>query len=58
MMTDPNLYRSALQRRSVSESDNDPMKSTANPRINPSQLIPLGRAESNPNVSGSGFIDE
>ena len=39
-MTDANLYRSTLRRRSVSESDNDPMNSTANPRIDPSQFIP------------------
>ena len=58
MMTDPNLCRSALLRRFVSESDNDTMNSNANPRINPSQFIPPGQAESHPNVSGSGFIDE
>ena len=40
------------------ESDNNLMNSTANPRIKPSQFIPLGQAESHPNVSGSGFIDE
>ena len=57
-MTDPHLYRSALQRRSMSESDNDLMNSIANPRINPSQFIPLGQAESHPEVSGYGFIDE
>ena len=49
MMTDANLCQSALRRRLVSESDNDLMNSTA---------IPLGRAESHPNVSVSGFIDE
>ena len=38
------------------ESDNDQMKSTANPRIYPSRFIPPGRDESHPNVSGSGFI--
>ena len=42
----------------MSESDNDPMNSNANPRINPSQVIHPGQAESHPNVSGSGFIDE
>ena len=42
----------------MSENDTDPMKSTANPRINPNQFIPLGQAESHPNVYGSGFIDE
>ena len=58
MMTDPSLCRPALWRRLVSESDNNPMNSTANPRIYPSQFIPSGQAESHPNVSGSGFIDE
>ena len=57
-MTDPNLCLSALRRRLVSESNNVSMNSTANPRINPSQFIPLGRTESHPNVSGSGFKDE
>ena len=42
----------------MSESDNDQLNSTANPRINPSRFIPLDQAESNPNVSVSGFIDE
>ena len=42
----------------MSKSDNDPMNSTVNPRINPNQFIPSGQAESHPNVSGSGFIDE
>ena len=58
MMTDSHLCRSALQRRLVSESDSNPMNSTANPWINPSQFIPQGQAEFHPNVSGSGFIDE
>ena len=34
------------------------VNSTANPWIYPRQFIPPGRAESHPNVSGSGFIDE
>ena len=42
----------------MSESDNDPMNSTANPQIYPSQFIPPGQAESHLNVSRSGFIDE
>ena len=42
----------------MSESDTDPMNSTAYPRIYPNQFIPPGRTESQPNVSGSGFIDE
>ena len=58
MMTDANLYQSTLRRRLVSESDNDPMNSTANPWINPCRFIPPDRAESHPNVSVSGFIDE
>ena len=55
-MTDTNLYRFTPRRCSVFESDNDQMKSTANPRIYPSRFIPPGRDESHPNVSGSGFI--
>ena len=52
-MTDTNLYRSTPRRRLVSESDNNPMNSNANnPQINPDW------AESNPNVSVSGFTDE
>ena len=58
MMTDANLYQSTLRRRLVSESDNDPMNSTANPWINPCRFIPPDPAESHPNVSVSGFIDE
>ena len=52
-MTDPSLHRPTLKRRSVSESDTDPMNSTANPRS-----YPPGRTESQPNVSGLGFITE
>ena len=55
-MTDPNLCQPSLQRHSVSESDTDPMNSTANPRIYPNWFTPPGRAESQPNVSGLGFI--
>ena len=57
-MTDSGIYWSTLRRCSVSESDNDPLNSTINPGSNPSQFIPPDRAESNPIVSGSGFIDE
>ena len=42
----------------MSESDNDPMNSTANLRINLSLFIPLDGTESNPNVSVSGYIHE
>ena len=42
----------------MTERDNDPMNSTANPWIYPSQFFPLGQAESHPNLSGSGIIDE
>ena len=56
MMTDPYLYGPALRRRSVFESDNDPMNSTASPLIYLSRFIPSGQAESHPNVFGSGFI--
>ena len=41
----------------MSESDTDPMNSTANPRIYPNQFIPPGQTESQHNVSGSRFID-
>ena len=57
-MANANLYRLTLQKGSVSESDTDPLNSTVNPRGNPRQFVPPDRAESNPNVSVSGFIDE
>ena len=57
-MTETNIYRSTLQRRSVSESNNDPLNSTVNPQSNPSQFIPPDWAESSPNVSVSEIIDE
>ena len=34
------------------------MTSTANPRIYPNRFIPLGKTESQTNVSGLGFITE
>ena len=55
-MTDPNLCQPTLWRRSVSESDTDLMNSTTNPWIYPNRFIPPGQAESQPNVSGLGFI--
>ena len=42
----------------MSESDTDPLNSTVNLRGNPSQYIPPDRAESNPNISVSAFINE
>ena len=42
----------------MSESDTDPMASAANPRIYLNRFIPLGQTESQPNVSGMGFITE
>ena len=57
-MTNTSIYQSTLPRRSVSESDSDPLNSTVNPQGNPNQYIPPDRAESNPNISVSGFIDE
>ena len=57
-MTDTSTYRFTLRRRSVSESDTDPLNSIVNPRGNPSLYIPPHQAESNPNISVSGFIDE
>ena len=40
----------------VSESDTDLMNSATNPQIYPNRFIPPGRTESQPNVSGLGFI--
>ena len=57
-MTDTSTYRSTLWRRLVSESDTDPLNSTVNLGGNPSLYIPPDRAESNPNISVSRFIDE
>ena len=57
-MTDPNSHRPSLRRRSVPESDTDQMASATNPRIYPNRFIPPGQIESQPNVSGSGFITE
>ena len=56
-MTDMNSYQASLQRHSVSETDNDPLSSTINLTGN-IYYAPLDRAESNPNLSISGFIDE
>ena len=56
-MTDKNSYRASLWRRSVSETDNDPLSSTINPTGN-IYYAPPDRAESNPNLLISGFIDE
>ena len=50
-MTDPNPHQASLPRRSVSESDTDSMITTT-PRNDPRRLIPMGRTESQPNVSG------
>ena len=55
-MTDLSLCRPILRRRLVSESDTDPMNSTANPWIYPNRFIPPGQTESQPNFSGLGFI--
>ena len=56
-MTDKNSYRASFQRRSVSETDNDPLSSTINPTGN-IYYTPPDRVESNPNLLISGFIDE
>ena len=55
-MSDIGAYRPTLRRRSVSESDSDPLNSTINPRGNVRIFIPSERAESNPNLFA--FIDE
>ena len=47
--------RPTLRRRSVSESESNPMNSTINPRGNPRIYTTSERADSNPNISG--FID-
>ena len=57
-MTDPSLHRPSLRRRSVSESDTDPMTSDANPWIFPNRFIRPGQTQSQPNISGLGFITE
>ena len=57
-MTHPSLHQPSLQRRSVSESDTDLMTCATNLRIYPNRFIPPGRTESQPNVSGLGFITE
>ena len=57
-MSDTGFYRSTLRKRLVTESDTNPLNSTVNPRGNPSQFVPPERAESNPTVSVSGFIDK
>ena len=49
-------FRPSLQRRSVCESEADPLNSTINPRKNSEMNFPSERAKSNPNISG--FIDE
>ena len=56
-MTDNNLYRASLRRRSVSETDTDPLSSTINQTRN-IYYAPPDRAKTNPNLSISGFIDE
>ena len=45
-----------LQRRSVSESEADPLNSTINPRSNSRMNIPPDRVKAHPNILG--FIDE
>ena len=56
-ITDNTAYRASLWRRSVSETDTDPLSSTINPKgIN--YYVPTDTAKSNPNLSISGFKDE
>ena len=61
-MADNALYKSNPRlnfcKLSMSESDTDLLNSTVNQRGNPSQFIPHNQAESNSDVSTSGFIDE
>ena len=56
-MTDNSFYQASLRRRSVSESDNDLLSSMINPTGNV-HYPANNRAESNPNLSISCFIDE
>ena len=56
-MTNNNSYWASFRIRSVSETDTDPLSSTINPTGN-IYYAPPDRAESNPNLSISGFIDE
>ena len=56
-MTDNNLYRASLWRRSVSETDTNPLSSTINP-TGTIYYAPPVRAKSNPNLLIFGFIDE
>ena len=53
-----NLHQPSLRRCSVSESDTDPTASATNPRIYRNKIIPVGRTESQPNVSGLGFMND
>ena len=56
-MTDNNSYQASLRRRSVSETDTNPLSSTINP-TGDIYYAPPDSAESNPNLLISGFIDE
>ena len=55
-MSDTGAYQSTPRRRSVSESESDPMNSTINLQGNPKMYVPPERPKSNPNISG--LIDE
>ena len=46
----------SLRRRSVSESDTDPIAGATNAQIYPNRFIPTGQTESQPNISGLGCI--
>ena len=50
-MSDPNLPRPILRRRSVSESDSELMNSATDHQRYPELLIPLGRTESQPSIA-------
>ena len=51
------MYRASFRRRSVSETDTNPLSSTINP-IGNIYYAPPNKAESNPNLSIFGFIDK
>ena len=52
-----NKLRPSLWRRSVSESDTDPMASDTNPLFCLNKVIPVGQTVSQPNVFSLGFMN-
>ena len=52
-----NTIKPSLRRRSVSESDTDPMASSSDTPLYRNNIISVGRAVSQPNVFGLGLIN-